>query len=639
MPNLNPLHYLGVGMRGLGRRMLPPGDLSMASDIGGYTGQGPLYGSDYHSGQQLPPVASPVASGSMSSGLPARVGQQVEGGSQLPPRPSSAVSYGGMQDPVQQTIDAGMQGPPPLPRQKGGMRGFLGTLASIHPLTAAFAPRISYGQEGLDQLRQREDWESAMPSRLKAADLYVDREQNQELARQREEAAKLRQQQYDLNAANIETDNLRQAQQLAQRPEDELFFNRTLGSTAPISQPSALPPQVRPMSTPSSTEDFMGPQILPPQISGPSSEEVMAGMNLPKQYGLFGRLSAQSQIPEGSMQVPSGPLDPQGSVRSRRQPAPPNRITPELAKEFPELGLAPGQIVDSKAYSEVLDLYKAKMANPALHFDASDDDVSGDRTITAMNSRTGEVVGTTILKGVARKRPPASANVSVNLNDDAVTQNAVRYNQTGELPSLGMGASGAEARARIINRAAELGGDIAGNRAGYAANKGALTSMERLNAQVSSFEATARKNLDLALQQSALVDRTGSPMLNRISQAVKTNVWGDPELQAFHTAVLTAANEYAKVVTGQTGGAAVSDAARREVQTLLDTAQNPKQFKAAVDVMKQEMANRVGSLEEELKRLQGNLRSPTMGTQPTGGAQPTYRFNPATGKIEAINAQ
>lgn len=218
-------------------------------------------------------------------------------------------------------------------------------------------------------------------------------------------------------------------------------------------------------------------------------------------------------------------------------------------------------------------------------------------------------------KGIAVDRPPASSGAG--LTDDAVTQSALRFLQTGVLPALGMSAGGD--RQAILNRAAQLGGanaNIAGASADYKATAGALTTMSRMRSQILSFEATANKNLDLAAQISKTVPRTGIPLVNRIQQGLQNNFAGDPNLQAFHNSIITAANEYAKVITGQTGGAAVSDAARKEAQTLLSAAQTPQQFAAAVAVMKQEMQNRRDSLNEELDVLRNSFGSPAQGYTP-----------------------
>lgn len=311
--------------------------------------------------------------------------------------------------------------------------------------------------------------------------------------------------------------------------------------------------------------------------------------------------------------VPAGPIagrmgvDPARNipVTSLEQGTRPGTPQQTRAVGGPDLAtIAAGGFTDNpwkltpEMAAKALDL-QAKEPTAAYHYEVND---KGD--LSVIDPRKGLVA---TVPGVG-KAYHAPASQGAGLTDDAITQSAIRFLQTGTLPALGMGAGGD--RQAILNRAAMLGGaqaDVAGNSADYKATAGALNIVSRTRANVLAFENTANKNLDLALKASAKVSRTGSPLVNRIAQAVQSNAWGDPNLQAFHNAILTAANEYAKVVTGQTGGAAVSDAARREAQGLIAAAQTPEQFAAAVGIMKQEMENRRRGLDEELEILKGSI--------------------------------
>jgi len=195
---------------------------------------------------------------------------------------------------------------------------------------------------------------------------------------------------------------------------------------------------------------------------------------------------------------------------------------------------------------------------------------------------------------------------NVQLTPEAIEQNAKRYNETGVLPTLGMGAAGAPARTQILNKAAEKGGDIATNAQEYKATTATLSNLQKLHDNVLAFERTANLNADLALTASKDVDRTGSPLWNRAALAFKSGVWpGDPKVQAFKVAVQTFANEYAKVMTNNGSSGVVSDSARKEMADLFSMSQNPQQFEAGVRQAQKDMANRRAGLAGQLGEIRG----------------------------------
>jgi hypothetical protein len=167
----------------------------------------------------------------------------------------------------------------------------------------------------------------------------------------------------------------------------------------------------------------------------------------------------------------------------------------------------------------------------------------------------------------------------------------------------------------------------------YKASTTELGQIQKQRGLSMSFEKTANKNLDLALKFSEKVDRTGSPLINKYTLWTKGQFQGDPNTLAFFAAVKTATNEYAKVVTGQTGGAAVSDKAREETERILNSAYSKEAFRNIVEnVMKPEMANRRQGYEEQINELKGNVTGG--GTSTSGNTAPdgTVAINPKTGQ-------
>lgn len=216
------------------------------------------------------------------------------------------------------------------------------------------------------------------------------------------------------------------------------------------------------------------------------------------------------------------------------------------------------------------------------------------------------------------------------LDAGTVSYYATQYLQIGTLPPMGNGS--ATAKAQILTAAAKMSNDPSSayygqsaglNKAAYDANKSTLTDLTKRKALSSSLENTAKRQLDLASSMADKVDsneRTDSTAWNKIIQNATLSIGSDPSLTSFQNVILTTLTEYAKVMTGQTGGAAVSDSARAEAEKLLSSAQSPETFKQAVELMKQEMDNRLAGWDDELNNTRLNLNGISGGTgqNPTG---------------------
>ena len=146
-----------------------------------------------------------------------------------------------------------------------------------------------------------------------------------------------------------------------------------------------------------------------------------------------------------------------------------------------------------------------------------------------------------------------------------------------------------------------------------AAAAGAQKKVETLRSQTESFERTASKNFDLV---ERLYDKNPQGtvyVLNQLKTNINTKITGDPETVALGRSIKTALMEYAKVVTGQTQGAAVSDSARVEVATLLSQADKPEAFHSSIANHRIEMNNRMEGFQETIDQLKvgrgGNVRT------------------------------
>jgi len=195
--------------------------------------------------------------------------------------------------------------------------------------------------------------------------------------------------------------------------------------------------------------------------------------------------------------------------------------------------------------------------------------------------------------------------------DDAIQEAAIRYanGDVTVLQNIGMGKDAAPVKAEIRNRAAKIHKDAGvdpSDVTDYAQNQraiaGALLQITKQKTSIGAFERTALNNLDLALQASSKVDRTGVPIFNQWLQAGRVAT-GDSAASKFHAANETFINEYAKVMSGGTGAAATTDSATAHARSLLNTAMTPEQYKSVMDQLKQEMDSRMLSFDQEIEHL------------------------------------
>lgn len=204
------------------------------------------------------------------------------------------------------------------------------------------------------------------------------------------------------------------------------------------------------------------------------------------------------------------------------------------------------------------------------------------------------------------------------LSDEARVAAAARYRIDGTLPTnIGRGAQGARDTRLILNEAAhqsaEAGDTPEASRIAQLANKSssqALTQLTKQQTMVGAFEKNFTKNADIALELSAKNDRTGIPIVNKWINAGKRTVTGDPDLAAFDASVKATVNEYAKIVSGGSGGGATAQGEIAKVEGLLHAAQTTAQVSSVLNLMKRETANRMQAFEDQKTELTNGMIKP-----------------------------
>lgn len=206
------------------------------------------------------------------------------------------------------------------------------------------------------------------------------------------------------------------------------------------------------------------------------------------------------------------------------------------------------------------------------------------------------------------------------LDEPTIANAAARYNTDGTLPpNLGRGQQGQREIASILKeasvQAAARGDTPEAQRVAQLANKANAAALNKLQSQqtmVGAFEKNFNKNADMAEQLSSGVDRTGSPLVNSWINAGKRAVTGDPQLSAFDASVKATVNEYAKIVSGGSGGGSTAQGEIGKIEGLLSSAQNAQQVKAVLDLMRKETANRMAAFNDEKSQLTSSMIRPNV---------------------------
>ncbi len=231
--------------------------------------------------------------------------------------------------------------------------------------------------------------------------------------------------------------------------------------------------------------------------------------------------------------------------------------------------------------------------------------------------------GDNVPAGYIGEKQKIAQSSDLTIDPGAIDAMAQRYMIDGTMPGLGLGKAATKARSMVMNKVAELMETTGQTPQDLKTNQiiagGLRSEANKLLGQrgpMLAFAKTADLNLDIALDLSGKVGRTGVPVINRWLLAGKKSIAGDPEVAAFHAATQVAINEFAKVTSSATGGGVTSDQARKEIEDVLNTAYNPEQFKAVVKTLRLDMNNRVAGYEDSLKRLQEagkNIGKPASG--------------------------
>lgn len=247
---------------------------------------------------------------------------------------------------------------------------------------------------------------------------------------------------------------------------------------------------------------------------------------------------------------------------------------------------------------------------------------------------------------------PAKADAAdevTPLTKDSLDYVARQYMINGQLPPLGMGKNATSQRAAIINRAVEIeaetgstGADAAVRHMNFKAAQSGLNTVTRQRGIVEAAEGTAEQNAQLVLSLAQKTGLGGVPVLNRWINAGRQGVAGDPDVQAFQSALMNLQAENAKINSGSTTGQGASDASRRDAADQLPSTSTYPQLVSTIGAMRTEWGNRKNSLmsEEQAFRDQVNRKgapSTSSNSAPAPAAAPAApAHQPAPANLSAL---
>jgi hypothetical protein len=141
----------------------------------------------------------------------------------------------------------------------------------------------------------------------------------------------------------------------------------------------------------------------------------------------------------------------------------------------------------------------------------------------------------------------------------------------------------------------------------------AIAANTQLLTTVTAQEFTAHKNYELALSIADKLDRSGGNLLNRVVNDWNTGVTSDPETSAYVGALQVAHDEYAKVMSGATGAAGLTDAGRTAADSLFNKHMDLATLKAIQPVMDRDMGNRRLGYVKAIQAARAGIATPSSG--------------------------
>jgi len=216
-----------------------------------------------------------------------------------------------------------------------------------------------------------------------------------------------------------------------------------------------------------------------------------------------------------------------------------------------------------------------------------------------------------------------SQNLDQGLSDDAIYNAAWSDILTGNSGIKGYGKEATAQRAQIANIKAKIAKDAGVSPQALATTSGrnkalqsSLTNLQKQSDMMQKAEHGFQNNMDLALELSAKVDRSGAPLVNKWLLGGKAAL-GDPDVAALDAAITTAATDYARIMSGQTGAGGTPITTAEEAKKLIRKELSNKQFNAVADVLFRDIEGQQRAVDTQRQTIMGAMQA--FGSQPSRG--------------------
>lgn len=196
------------------------------------------------------------------------------------------------------------------------------------------------------------------------------------------------------------------------------------------------------------------------------------------------------------------------------------------------------------------------------------------------------------------------------LTQAAIDKAAIQYATTGVMPSVGLGSTGAAAQKRdaIQARAAEL--DANGS---ISANKSKLQALTKSLGEQTTYLNTIERsintvddNLKILEDVSTKVNKSDSPMINELTNMVKSKYIGSGELAAFKSALQTVRTEYSFILAR---GGQVTEGTRIEAANLIPENISKNQLDQVLQVLRTEGTNVKGNAQAQVDDVSNQINN------------------------------
>jgi len=179
----------------------------------------------------------------------------------------------------------------------------------------------------------------------------------------------------------------------------------------------------------------------------------------------------------------------------------------------------------------------------------------------------------------------------------------------------GMGAVAAQARMKFIGMAAKYAEDTGQTpsslKAKSIAINAAKTELNKLKQYQAMFGVNARdaeKNfrlIEAKLPEMSGLD--GMKLKNALEIRIMGGIIGDAKYRVWAGLIYEATTEYARVVTGQMGGAEITQSAREAQEKILSSTDNQKAVQEIINMSRQVMKQRFNSWTDQEKDIQNQI--------------------------------